>query len=141
MPGGTVARAGVLGGLGLGISKYTKHPQEDAAAIRFLLRKQLESFQNGQMHPLAPNPVDYFATQDQRGSKARSEPEPLRPIVIARPTYLPPHVYEQVSVAYARAVHSVLKGDRSASVAASELEDELATFTGMRRGVSIARRK
>src|SRR5258707_4868617 len=47
LPGGSMASAGTLGGLGLAGSRYSLHPREDAALIRFLLRGQIGSMEKG----------------------------------------------------------------------------------------------
>lgn len=137
MPAGTVARASVLGGLGLVVSRYSKHPREDAALIQYLLHKQLESIDNGQLHPVSPEPVVYYAAEDRGPSQISSGPNASRAIVIARPTSLAPHVYEEVSRAYSRTVHSVLTGEKNASDAASELENDLVKITGLHPGLPV----
>jgi trehalose/maltose transport system substrate-binding protein len=131
MPAGSVARAGVLGGLGLAVSKYSKYLQEDASLIRFLLEKELESFQPGNHRFPSQQSVIYDAAESTQTSSAV---DPLRAIVIARPTTVGPQAYDKVSEAYSLAVHSVLTGNKSASDAASDLENELVGITGMQKG-------
>lgn len=127
MPGGSVSRVGTLGGVGLAISKYSKHPQEDAALIRFLLRKQLESFQKGEVHFFVSSPAVYDASS--------SSPGIARAIVIARPTRVASRDYEEVSREYFGAVHSVLTGEKQASDAAFELQKDLVRITGEQPGL------
>ena len=134
MPAGSRARTGVLGGLGLGISRYSKHPQEDAVLIQFLLQRELQSFQNDEIHPITRESVVYYAAEGRQSNEVSSNSDTSRPVVIARPSQLAPHVYEQVSKAYFLAVHSVLTGEKNASDAASQLENDLVGITGLRRG-------
>src|SRR5437879_12265157 len=59
LPGGSTASAGTLGGLGLAVSRYSLHPREDAALIRFLLREQIESIGKGTVPNLSTQLVVY----------------------------------------------------------------------------------
>jgi trehalose/maltose transport system substrate-binding protein len=55
--------------------------------------------------------------------------------VVARPSVVSGEKYEDVSRAYIRALHSVLTGEETASVAAAALEKELVEITGFRPGL------
>jgi trehalose/maltose transport system substrate-binding protein len=57
-----------------------------------------------------------------------------RGTVVARPSIVSGEKYEDVSRAYIRALHSVLTGEKTASVAAATLEKELVQITGFRQG-------
>ncbi len=86
IPAGSVARAAVLGGSGLAISKYSRHPKEDAELIRFILRKELESFEDQKRHSFSRQSVIYDAT-DLEGSKSTSSiADASRTIIVARTT-------------------------------------------------------
>ena len=54
--------------------------------------------------------------------------------VVARPSIVAGQKYEDVSRAYIGAVHSVLTGEKAASVAAADLEKQLIEITGFRKG-------
>jgi hypothetical protein len=54
--------------------------------------------------------------------------------LVSRPSTVAGYSYEDVSDAYAKAVHSVLIGERGASVAAASLEKQLVARTGFRVG-------
>ena len=54
--------------------------------------------------------------------------------VVARPSIVAGQKYEGVSRAYIGAVHSVLTGEKTSSVAAAELEKKLVEITGFRKG-------
>jgi trehalose/maltose transport system substrate-binding protein len=133
MPGGSVARVSTFGGQGLTISGFSRHPQEDAALIRFLLRKGIQSFQNGALENLSSK-VTYGGADTLRANKASPLAEASRANVVSRPTEVAPQVYDQVSKAYSGAIHSVISGEKGASEAASELEQDLVKITGLQPG-------
>ena len=54
--------------------------------------------------------------------------------MVARPSIVSGEKYEEVSRAYIGALHAVLTGEKSAPVAAAELEKELVQITGLRPG-------
>jgi trehalose/maltose transport system substrate-binding protein len=54
--------------------------------------------------------------------------------IVSRPSTVVGRNYEEVSRAYAKAVHSVLTGKNSAPKAAAELETELEQITGFPKG-------
>jgi trehalose/maltose transport system substrate-binding protein len=133
MPAGTAARVAVLGGSGLFISKYSKHPREGAALIRFVIRKELECFEEQERQSLALAPVMYDAAGRGSASTA-SGADATRPTIITRPTNVSALVYDRVSKAYSTAVHSVLTGEKGGSDAASELAEDLIRITRLREG-------
>jgi trehalose/maltose transport system substrate-binding protein len=133
LPGGSAASAGALGGLGLAVSKYSLHPREDAALIRFLLREQIDSIKNGTVPNLSTRVVVYdVATKSSQSTSGKSEP--LKAFVTSRPSSVAARSYEQVTRAYFGAVHSVLTGQRDAPGRAAELEKYLVKVTGFRTG-------
>jgi trehalose/maltose transport system substrate-binding protein len=134
MPGGTAGRASVLGGSGLAVSQYSKHPREAVALIRYLLqadaqRKRIR-FQPGAAERLELYDLPGILDQDPHSAK-RSKPWDG---VIARPSGIVGDKYEQVTRAYFETVHSVLTGERGASEAAAALEKELIGITGFKKG-------
>jgi trehalose/maltose transport system substrate-binding protein len=134
LPGGSTASAGTLGGLGLAISRYSVHPRENAALIRFLLREQIDSVEKGTVPNLSTQVVVYDVAPivDSRNNSEKSGP--LKAIVITRPSNVAARSYEQVTRAYFGAVHSVLTGQRHAPESAAELEKYLVKITGFRTG-------
>jgi trehalose/maltose transport system substrate-binding protein len=131
IPGGSVATAGTLGGMGLAISKYSAHPREDATLIRFLLRKQIELWQSDTIQKTTQTVVyDLSPMLDPHNKSDKARPA----IVVNRPSTVAANSYEQVSRAYFGAVHAVLTGERSAPEAAAELETYLVKITGFRTG-------
>ena len=131
MPGGSVTAASTLGGLGLSISRYSAHPREDAALIRFLIRRQFQSWQTTSS-PKSSQVVAYELSSqvDRRNDPARSRPA----IVVDRPSSVAADSYEQVSRSYFGAVNAVLTGEKSAPEAAAALQKTLAAITGFSAG-------
>ena len=134
LPGGSTAAAGTLGGLGLAISRYSLHPQEDAALIRFLLREQIESIESGGVPNLSAQVVVYDFGPSVDSHNNLEKPGPIRPTVISRPSSVAARSYEQVTRAYFEAVHSVLTGQRQAPEVAAELEQRLVKLTNFHTG-------
>jgi trehalose/maltose transport system substrate-binding protein len=136
LPGGSMASVGTLGGVGLGVSRYSLHPREDAALIRFLLREQIESMKNGNVsNPyLSSQVIVYDIASIVDAHKDSKKSGPLKTIVVSRPSWIAARSYEQVTRAYFGAVHSVLSGERRAPEAAAELEKDLVKITGFRTG-------
>ena len=133
LPGGSMTSAG---GLGLAVSRYSLHPREDAALIRFLIREQIESMEKGAV----PNPfvfsqvIVYDIAPIVDSHKDSKKSGPLKAIVVSRPSSVAARSYEQVTRAYFGAVHSVLTGERRAPEATAELEQYLVNITGFHTG-------
>lgn len=133
LPAGSFASVGTLGGQGLGVSRYSLHPKEDAQLIRFLLREHPdESIQNSRVPNLPTRAAvyGYESPLDSHGNSSGLS----KAIVVSRPSGVAGRWYEQVSIAYAKAVHSVLTGERRAPEAAAELEKYLVKITGFPSG-------
>ena len=133
LPGSSKVVVGTLGGSGLAISRYSLHPREDAALIRFLLGEQIESIEKGAVPNLSTQIVVYDSwSVDPHNNSEKSGPR--KAIVISRPSSVSARSYEQVTSAYFGAVHSVLTGQREAPEAAAELETYLVKVTGFGTG-------
>lgn len=132
LPAGSFASASTLGGSGLGISKYSLHPREDADLIRFLLREQQGSVQEGVTPDLSTQAVAYDVAAPL-GSRDRSSGL-VNAIMVSRPSGVAARSYDQVTGAYFSAVHSVLTGEKNASESAAQLETDLTKITGFHPG-------
>jgi trehalose/maltose transport system substrate-binding protein len=110
----------------LAVSSNSRHPREDAALIRFLLREQIESIEKGTVPNVSTEVVVYDATPMVNSQ--------LKAIVVSRPSSVAARSYEQVTKAYFGAVHSVLTGERRAPEVAAELEKSLVKITGFHVG-------
>jgi trehalose/maltose transport system substrate-binding protein len=134
LPGGQAGRADTLGGNGLAVSRTSGHPREALELIRFLLRRDAE-LMRASANSAAPKEQELYDLPEMLepyGQRAASRQHPGR--VLARPSIVSGEKYEDVSRAYIRALHSVLTGERTASVAAAALERELIQITGFRPG-------
>jgi trehalose/maltose transport system substrate-binding protein len=137
---GRAARVGTLGGNGLAVSRTAEHPREAMELVRFLLRKDATQLRGAGEHTEPPKVLELYELP------AILEPYPVlakfkeqRGGVVARPSIIAGQKYEDVSRAYIRALHSVLTGERNASVAAAALEKELVDITGFKTGPPLNR--
>lgn len=134
VPGGPAGRASTLGGNGLAVSSNSAHPKEALELIRFLRRRDAQ-LMNATEHSKPPEEVEFFALP------ALLDPYPLFTQerlhggrVVARPSVVAAEKYDEVSRAYIRALRSVLMREKTAPLAAADLEKELVAITGFRTG-------
>jgi trehalose/maltose transport system substrate-binding protein len=126
---------GTLGGFGLGISGRSKHQREAIALVKFLLHKEAELETASRSAELPTGTVFYRLPTILKGySRSMPAGQPRGDGIVSRPSALVGKNYEDVSRAYAQAVHSVLTRKRSAPVAAAKLETELEHITGFPKG-------
>ena len=130
MPGGPGGRVGALGGFGLAISRSSAHPREAVALIHFLITRELQSKADPptaklQLYGLPPI-LQAYAPSPQLSQQSR--------LLVSRPSIVAGNDYEDVTLAYIKAVHSVLTGKRSAPMAAAALEKQLVAITAFKTG-------
>jgi trehalose/maltose transport system substrate-binding protein len=119
-------RVGTLGGLGLAVSRSSKHQAEAIAFVRFLLKKEAELEQQRASSPLPEFPVLFelpsiltaYAPRSGRGGAPGAH-------VIARPSTVSGDKYSAVSAAYVQALHSVLEHKIDAESAVASLQKQL----------------
>jgi trehalose/maltose transport system substrate-binding protein len=126
---------GTLGGFGLGISGRSKHQREAIALVQFLLHKEAELEAASRTAELPAGTVFYRLPTILK-AYSRSIPAVQAPgdRIVSRPSTVVGRNYEEVSRAYAAAVHSVLTGKNCAPEAAAELETQLEHITGFPKG-------
>jgi trehalose/maltose transport system substrate-binding protein len=134
IPGGTDGRADALGGNGLAVSRFSAHPKEAVALIRFLQQRDVQMLRATE-HSEPPRELQlyelpavlqlYPQLPNLRQNGGR---------VVPRPSIVAGQKYEAVTRAYIRAAHSVLTGEKTAPRAAAELEKELIEITGFKPG-------
>jgi trehalose/maltose transport system substrate-binding protein len=133
VPGGAAARVVVLGGTGLAVSRFSAHPQEAMALLRFFMNDELAAERS-----LVPAPgqsqQEVYDLPWLTGVNPSAKNSGSPPRIITRPSDVTGKEYEKVSNAYAQAVHSVLTRQRSAPDAAALLERELVAITGYKTG-------
>jgi trehalose/maltose transport system substrate-binding protein len=134
VPSGKIG-VGALGGFGLGISGSSKHQREAIALVKFLLHKEAE-LEAANISAELPTGTALYRLPTMLKAYSRSMPatQPRGDGIVSRPSMLLGRNYEEVSRAYAEAVHSVLTGKNSAPKAAAELETELEHITGFPKG-------
>lgn len=130
LPRDAQGHTGTLGGSGLGISRYSQHPREAVALIRFLCRadvqkKWAEDFSEPPTLPELYSSADLLAANPYLSQ--------LKGIFdgrfFMRPAQIAGRNYDQVSSAYIQAVHSVLIREVSGAQAARALEKKLVEIT------------
>lgn len=133
LPSGCKTRAWVFGGMALGVSKYSSHRKEAVEAIRFLVSADVE---RRRTRLVGQVPTRTALLEDQAllaGTAFHGEfGKQWRQGLFERPSTLSGKNYDLVSLAYAKAVHSVLERRVPAAKALADLETELVRVTGFR---------
>ena len=133
VPSGKIG-VGTFGGFGLGISGKTKHQREAIALLKFLSHKEVELEASSTSELPKGTALYRLPTMLKASSRSTSATQLPGDGIVNRPSALVGRNYEDVSRAYAEAVHSVLTGKKSAPEAAAELETELEHITGFPKG-------
>jgi trehalose/maltose transport system substrate-binding protein len=126
MPGEKGVRVGTLGGLGLAVSRSSKHQTEAISLVRFLLKKEAELDQQRASSPPPRGPRRFeiptiltaYIHQQETGGVPGAR-------VVARPSTVTGDKYSAVSSAYQQALHSVLEHKISAETAVASLQEQL----------------
>jgi len=134
LPGGRAGRADTLGGNGLAVSRTSAHTREAIELIRFLLRRDAELMRAGANSELPKEQELYDLPEILEPYPRLAGSRQERGRVVARPSIVSGEKYEDVSQGYIRELHSVLIGEKAASVAAAALEKELVQITGFKSG-------
>jgi len=128
----TLPRGGVIGGDKVGISRYSRHPQEAAAYLRFITGRPMQLMRARMFLGLATMPS---LQSDSVPEDAAHVPDPIRAMPrdsFARPSSVAGQNYDRLSRSYFLAVHSVLKREKTAAQAMALLEKELSEIPGLR---------
>ena len=126
VPGEKSARVGTLGGLGLAVSRSSKHQAEAIAFVHFLLKKEAELDQQRANSAPPKFPVRFeipailaaYTHQQESGGSPGAR-------VVARPSTVTGDKYAAVSEAYVQALHSVLEHKVDAESALASLQKQL----------------
>jgi trehalose/maltose transport system substrate-binding protein len=133
LPAGAASRVGTLGGAGLAVSRFSPHPREAVALVRFLTRGDVQATRSLVLSEPPTLPALY-----DRPDILASNPhfpqvrEALRTGTVSRPSNVTGKKYQAVTDAYVQAVHSVLTGRQRGPTAAAALERELVRLTDFR---------
>jgi len=130
LPGGPGGQRGTLGGLGLAVSKYAANRD---IAIKGLL--ELTNEQNDLARLMMTEGIPArIAVMERPEVKATSSllaiASELMGTLVARPSLSAGDKYDAVSLAYAKAVNSVLRRRATSGQALADLEKSLITITG-----------
>src|SRR5262249_24461008 len=132
LPAGSAGRAATLGENALAVSRYSAHPDEAVALVRYLARRDVQGARS-RVASLPPTIPTVYADPGVLGAHpyyARLR-EVFQAGTISRPSTVAGDKYQDVSRAYSRAVHSVLTREKASEAAAAALERELSWITGL----------
>jgi trehalose/maltose transport system substrate-binding protein len=126
MPSGKGGRVGTLGGLGLAVSRSSKHQAEAVSLVRFLLKKEAALDQQRATSPAPkapslfeiPSILSAYIHQQETGGVEGAR-------VVARPSTVTGDKYSAVSSAYVQALRSVLEHKVEAETAVASLQKQL----------------
>jgi trehalose/maltose transport system substrate-binding protein len=135
LPGGSARRASTIGGQSLAVSKYSHHPQEAAALVRFLTSHD-EQLTLWKKHAMLPARRDFYASSKYLQDRPEIAQlwKDLASVTIVRPSTVSGQHYDEVSRAYFSSVHSILAGEQEAGKAMAELQTKLERITGGKPG-------
>jgi len=126
--------AATLGGWQLGVSKYSKHPQEAADFLLWLTGEEQQKFKAIEG---SNNPTYMDVYDDPEVAEASPFMIELYDVFInavARPSTATAPKYNETSVLFFTAVHNVLIGELDAQTALEELELDLQDLLGFPTG-------
>jgi trehalose/maltose transport system substrate-binding protein len=134
LPLGKAGRVGTLGGAGLAVSRFSAHPSEALALVRYLCGRDVQVRRSRVLSEPPTRPELYELPEVL-------EPNPwfallnraFRAGIVSRPSNITGKKYQDVTDAYIQAVHSVLTGEKGAPEAAAALENELVRITGFKK--------
>lgn len=131
LPAGPAGRAAALGGQSLAVSKYSKHPQEAVALVRYLTShdEQLKLWKN---HAMMPTRREFYTSPEYlqaRPGIAQLWKE-LGTVTVARPSTVSGSHYDEVSRAYFSSVHAILAGEVDPEKSLATLQQKLGAITG-----------
>lgn len=138
LPGGEGGQLGTSGGIGLGVSRYSAHPREAIALVRFLSRSDM-AIRRARLLSDPPSRPDLYNLPEVLGPNPHFAllSQAFRTGIVSRPSNVSGAKYDEVSNAYIKAVHSVLRREQTAPRAAAALEKELSRITGYNTGLPL----
>lgn len=131
LPSGKAGRAAALGASSLSVSRYSLHPRESVALVRFLTRPDVQLRRYAMTFEPPTIPALYQEASMRELPYARKLQQALDSGVVSRPSTVTGMKYAEVSEAYSKAVHAVLTGDKKPGEAVAELEKQLVQITGL----------
>jgi trehalose/maltose transport system substrate-binding protein len=131
LPAGLSGHSRTLGGIAVGVSRYSEHREEAVAALRYLssaasqTRRAIQAGIAPTLVALEQRP-DLLQQTPFHGSLLSGQ---ILTGLVARPSVVAGRVYDQVSEAYYLAVHSALTRQVPAATALARLQTELVRIT------------
>jgi trehalose/maltose transport system substrate-binding protein len=131
LPAGPGGRAQTIGGFQLAVSRYSAHPREAAALVRYLAGAEVQK-RRALRHGYLPTRTDLYEDTElarvlpQLGLLREAAPESW----VARPSTVSQDKYGQVSKAYYEAVHSIMAQQAKVGPALATLQQKLVAITG-----------
>ncbi len=131
LPAGENGHKGTLGGVGIGVSKYSRNKREALAVLR-LLTSESTQINRALTIGSIPSRVSLREREDLMAHTALSGPaaHEVMTSLVARPSTAAGKDYDSVSQAYIRAVHSALTRKETPEVAMAKLQTELTQIIG-----------
>ena len=122
--------AATLGGWHLGVSKYSKHPEEAIELVRFL--NNFENQKERAIETSRPPTLNAVYADDEVAEKQEFIPlwKPVVDNALPRPSAATKRKYNEVSSEFWTAVHNTLSGDGSAKQNLAKLEAKLKRLKG-----------
>jgi trehalose/maltose transport system substrate-binding protein len=132
LPGGSSARVGTLGGMGLAVSRFSVHQPEAIELVSFLIQREALLRATRVYAVASGDPEIYELPPVLLKNYPRLARPGANPVgtEVSRPSSVTGKAYNDLDQAYIRAVHSVLTGETKAPQAALALEKELVGITG-----------
>lgn len=133
LPAGSAGHASTLGGMSYGVSRYSLHPRQAIALVRYLSSWNAE-WRRCRARSNPPTIPDLYSDPELNKTNPYFD-EMLRVFqdyTVVRPSTVTCRKYPEVSNAYRQAVHSVLTGQTSGAEAAAGLEKELIQITHLK---------
>ncbi|MDH4279455.1 MAG: ABC transporter substrate-binding protein, partial [Acidimicrobiia bacterium] len=128
------APAATLGGWQIAVSQYSEHPDEAAAFALWLTSEESQKI-NAIQESLLPTIESLYTDADVlEANPFFGDLYDVFTNAVARPSTVTAPNYNQTSVAFFNAVHSVLTGENDAPTALEELELDIEDITGLSPG-------
>jgi len=135
LPAGPAGRASTLGGQSLSVSKYSKHPEDAVALLRYLTSHD-EQLILWEKHAMMPTRREFYSNPDylQHRPGIAQLWKDLSTVAVARPSTVSGEHYDEVSRLYFSAVHAILAGEVEPEKSLADLQHKLEMITGKKPG-------
>ncbi len=135
LPAGSKGSAGTLGGMHLGVNKYTLHPEVAADVALFLTSEKIQKIR-AVKGSLYPSIVSLYSDKDVlKASPFIGKLLPVFMNAVARPSTRTAPMYNQVSQVFFKAVYAVMTGQDEAELALEDASFEIKDMLGFQTGL------